>query len=128
MIFSKETVVAITILYKNTKVIVRSPDGDTNYFVIVIEILRGDSMISFFFNNLPRLVLRTSIDLINERKTTSHLKRQKSKRYPPETITDADYADDLALLVNTPAQAESLARYLEQAARSTVFYMNSDKI
>ena len=46
-------------------------------------------------------------------------------RYPAETITDADYADNLALLVNTPAQAKSL---LELAVRSIGFYVNSDKI
>ena len=32
---TKETVAAITILYRNTKVKVRSPDGDTEYFDIV---------------------------------------------------------------------------------------------
>ena len=31
----KETVAAIMMLYKNTKVKVRSLDGDTNFFVIV---------------------------------------------------------------------------------------------
>ena len=31
-------------------------------------------------------------------------------------IMDADYADDIALLANTPTQAESLLRSLEQAA------------
>ena len=35
----KETVAAITILYKNTKVKVRSPDGDTEYFDIVAGVL-----------------------------------------------------------------------------------------
>ena len=35
----KETVVAITILYRNTKVKVRSPDGDTDYFDIVPGVL-----------------------------------------------------------------------------------------
>ena len=33
------------------------------------------------------------------------LTKKKSKRYPAKTITDADYADDLALLANTPNQA-----------------------
>ena len=33
--------------------------------------------------------------------------KAKSRWYPTETITDADYTDDLALLANTPAQAES---------------------
>ncbi len=36
----KETVAAITILYRNTKVKVRSPDGDTEYFDIVAGVLR----------------------------------------------------------------------------------------
>ena len=35
------------------------------------------------------------------------LKNAKRRRYPAETITDADYAD-IALLANTPTQAESL--------------------
>ena len=37
----KETVAAITILYKNTKVKVRSPDGDTEYFDIVAGVLQA---------------------------------------------------------------------------------------
>ena len=31
-----------------------------------------------------------------------------SLRYPAKTITNADYADDIALLANTPNQAETL--------------------
>ena len=37
----KETVAAITILYRNTKVKVRSPDGDTEYFNILQEYYKG---------------------------------------------------------------------------------------
>ena len=40
----KETVAAITILYRNTKVKVRSPDGDTEYFDIVAGVLQGDTV------------------------------------------------------------------------------------
>ena len=40
----KETVAAITILYRNTKVKVRSPDGDTEYFDIVPGVLQGDTL------------------------------------------------------------------------------------
>ena len=47
---SKETVAAITILYKNTKVKVRSPDGNTEYFDIVLQ---GDTLAPFY--HLPRL-------------------------------------------------------------------------
>ena len=40
----KETIAAITFLYRNTKVKVRSPDGDTEYFNIVPGVLQSDSL------------------------------------------------------------------------------------
>ena len=43
-----------------------------------------------------------------------YTKKAKSKRYPAETIIDADYIDALALLANTPAQAESLLHSKQQ--------------
>ena len=36
-----------------------------------------------------------------------------SGRYSAETITDEDYADDIALLANMPTEAESLIHSLE---------------
>ena len=33
--------------------------------------------------------------------------KKRSRRYPATTITDADYADDIAILANTPDQAET---------------------
>ena len=62
----KETVAAITILYRNTKVKVRSPDGDTEYFEIVAGVLQGDTLAPYFFIIRLDYVLRTSIDKIRE--------------------------------------------------------------
>ena len=45
----KETVTAIMILYRNTKVKVRSPDGDTDYFDIVAGVLQGDTLAPYLF-------------------------------------------------------------------------------
>ena len=42
-------------------------------------------------------------------------------------MTDTDYVDDLALLVNKSTQAESLLHGLEQAARSIGLNVNLDK-
>ena len=39
-------------------------------------------------------------------------------------MTDADYADDLVLLANTPAQSESQLHSVEQAVG---LYMNANK-
>ena len=51
----KETVAAIKILYRNTKVKVRSPDGNTEYFAIVAGVLQGDTLAPYLLNILPRL-------------------------------------------------------------------------
>ena len=45
-----------------------------------------------------------------------------------KTITDADYADDLALLANIPTQAESLLHSLEQAIGGIVLHMNTNAL
>ena len=102
------------ILYRNTRVKVRLPDGDTEYFDIVAGVLQGDTLAPYLFIICLDYVLRTSIDKIREK--GFELTKKRSKRYPAKTITGADYADDLALLANTPNQAETLLHSLEQAA------------
>ena len=107
----KEAVAAIMILYRNTKVKVRSPDGDTEYFDIVAGVLQGDMLAPYLFIICLDYVLRTPIDKIKE--NGSELTKKRSRRYPTKTITDADYANDIALLANTPNQAETLLHSLE---------------
>ena len=69
--------------------------------------------------------LRTSIDKIKE--NSFKLTNERSRRHPAKTITDADYADDIALLVNTPAQAETLLHSLERATSGIGFHVNAHK-
>ena len=121
----KETVAAITILYRNTKVKVRSPDGDTEYFDIVVGVLQGDTLAPYLFIICLDYVLRTSIDKIKE--NGFELTKRRSRRYPATTITDADYADDIAILANTPDQAETLLHSLERAAASIGLHVNAHK-
>ena len=56
-----------------------------------------------------------------------NLAKERSRRYPAQTITDADYADDIALLANTPAQTEILPRSLEQTATGIGLHVNAEK-
>ena len=121
----KETIVAITILYRNTKVKVRSPDGDTEYFDIVAGVLQGDTLAPYLFIICLDYVLRTSIDKIRE--NGFELTKKRSRRYPAKTITNADYAGDIAILVNTPNQAETLLHSLERAATGIGLYVNAHK-
>ena len=85
---SKETVAAITILYRNTKVKVRSPDVDTEYFNIEAEVLQRETLAPYLFIICLDYVLRTSIDKIKE--NGFELTKKRSRRYPAKTITDAD--------------------------------------
>ena len=99
------------ILYKNTKVKVSSPDGDTEYFDIVARVLQGDMLAPYLFIICLDYVLRTSIDKIRE--NGIKLTKKSSRRYPTKTITDADYADDITILANMPNQAETQQHSLE---------------
>ena len=121
----KETVAAITFLYRNTKAKVRSPDGDTEYFDIVAGALQRDTLAPYLFIIFLGYVLRASIDKIKE--NDFELTKKRSKRYPAKTITDADFADDIAILANTPNQAETLLHSLEQATAGIGFHDNAHK-
>ena len=63
----------------------------------------------------------------NPRKENDFTLKKKDKKKTTETITDADYRDDLTLLANTPAQSESLLDRPEQAASGIGLNVNSDK-
>ena len=121
----KETVAAITILYRNTKVKIRSPDGDTEYFDIVAGVLQGDTLAPYLFIICLDYVLRTLIDKIRENGFV--LTKKRNRRYPAKTITEADYADDIALLASTPNQSETLLHILERAAEGIGLHVNAHK-
>ena len=83
----KETVAAITILNRNTKVKVRSTDGDTEYFDIVAGVPQGDTLDPYLFIICLDDVLRTSIDKIREndfeltKKRNIHIDTTKHKYF-----------------------------------------------
>ena len=52
---------------------------------------------------------------------------RKSSRYPALHITDADFADDIALLADNLTNAQNLLSALESAANSTGLYLNETK-
>ena len=53
---------------------------------------------------------------------------ERSTIYPAQTITDVDYTDDISLLANTPAQAETLQHSLEWAAAGIGLHVNAHKM
>ena len=108
-----------------TKLKVRSPDRDTDYFDSVAGVLYGDTLAPYLFIICREYMLRTSINKIKE--NGFKLTEERSRRYATQTITDADYTDDIALLANTPAQAETQVNSLERAAAGRGLHINAHK-
>ena len=122
----KKPIAAIMMLYKDTKVKVRSSDRDIDYFGIVADVLQGDTLAPYLFIICLDYVLRTSIDKMKD--NGFKLAKERSRRYPAQTITDANYADGIALLANTPADAETLIHRLERAAGTIGLHDNPQKM
>ena len=110
--------------YRNTKVKLRSQDRDTDYFDIVAGVLKGFTLAPYKFIICLDYVFRTSIDKIKE--NSFKLSKERGKRYSAKTITNADY-DDIALLANAPAQAETLLHSLERAAAGIGLHISAQK-
>ena len=113
-------------LYKNTKVKVKvhTPDGDTDYLDIVAGVLQGDTLATYLFIICLDYVLRTSTAIMKD----SRFKLAKKRRYLAQIITHANYADDKALLANTPTQTETHLHGLERAAGDIDVHVNADKM
>ena len=103
---------------------VRSLDGDT-YIYSDTRVLQGSMLAPYLLIKCQDYVLRTLVDLMKENGFT--LAKVRSRRYPAGMITDADYANDIVVLVNTPAKAESLLHNLERAVGDLGLHVNADK-
>ena len=128
MVVRKETVTAIMMLYRNKKVKVCSPVGDTDFFDIVAGVLQENTLAPYLLIICQDNALKTLLDPMKENGfKLKKIKKARSRRYPTEIITDAGHVDDIALLANTPTQAESLLHRLRQAAGGSVLNVNASK-
>ena len=73
---------------------------ETDDFDIVAGVLQGETLAPYLFIICLDYMLRTSIDKMKD--NGFKLSKERSRRYPAQTITDADYTNDIALLANTP--------------------------
>ena len=117
-------------LYKNTQVKVRSPDGDTDVFDIIAGVQQRDTLAPYLFIICLVYVLRTLLDLMKENGfTLATADTAASCLCQSKAIftTDPDYADDITLLENTPTKAEFLLHNIERGAGGICRYLNADK-
>ena len=86
---------------------------------------QGDTLGPYLLIICLDYLLRTVIDKIKE--NSFKLTKEKSRRYPAKTITDADYTNDIGILANTSAQAEAIQHSLERAAVGIGLHINAHK-
>ncbi|KAL5253695.1 hypothetical protein ACHWQZ_G013464 [Mnemiopsis leidyi] len=103
---------AIRLLYDSAKSRVETSDGLTEFFETLISVLQGDTLAPFLFIIVLDIILRNCMSPEHGLTITP----RQSRRIPAVTVTDLDFADDLALLSNTIQEAQSLLNNLEIAA------------
>ena len=117
---------AITRMYENTRAKVISPDGETDFFEIKAGVLQGDTLAPYLFAIVLDYVLRKTF-AGREKELGFQLYRQRSRRVPAVTVTDLDFADDLALLTEEMEQAQEILLRLENEAEKVGLMCNAKK-
>ena len=117
---------AISKMYENTRAKVISPDGETDFFEIKAGVLQGDTLAPYLFAIVLDFVLRKTF-AGREEDLGFQLQRQRSRRIPAVTVTDLDFADDLALLAEEMEQAQEVLTRLENEAEKVGLVCNAKK-
>ena len=103
----EELVKAISIMYEDTTSNVITFDGETETFNILAGVLQGDTLAPYLFVIVIDYVMRTAL-LGREYKLGFQLRKRKSRRVPAITITDMDFADDIALVSECIKEAQEM--------------------
>ena len=82
---------------------------------------------AFSFSVLVWFVLVVFYDISLMKENSFKLAKERSRRYPAQTITDGEYAVDIVLLANTPVQPETQLNSLERAAGGIGHHVNAQK-
>ena len=115
---------AIRCIYTGSKSFVSTPDGDTEAFSVNTGVLQGDTLAPFLFIIIVDYVLRESMQ---RKELGVELRRRQGSRRPAQYLTDLDFADDIALLSHTMANAQTLLQHLESAASTVGLFINRSK-
>ena len=122
----EELVTAISIMYEYTTTKVITPDGETETFNILAGVLQGDKLAPYCFVIVIDYVMRTALQG-RENKLGFQLRKRKSKRVPPITVTYMDFADDISLVSEGIKEAQEMLTRVEKSAKRVGLSMNTGK-
>ena len=121
----KEIVDLIEKLYTDTKAQVLTPEGLTELFDITVGVLQGDTLAPYLF--IIVVDYRMKLTLENHLDIWFTLKPARSKRHKAIKLADIEFADDIALLVNSAIDTETLLQTVEEISASVGLKMNESK-
>ena len=113
-------------MYTNTRAKVVTPDGDSGEFEVSAGVLQGDTLAPYLFIIVLDYALRQDIQS-REVELGLTITTRKSSRSPEVTLTDLDFADDIALLSNNMNQAQTLLTRVEQECAKVGLALNAKK-
>ena len=114
----------IDVLYQDTVASVITEDGQTDIFQILAGVLQGDTLAPLLFIVAVDYIMRKTVEGEDFGFT---IEPRRSRRYPAKKLTDADFADDLALLADTVEGAQRFLSRLEDSASAVGLHINSSK-
>ena len=117
---------AITTIYENTQSKVTTPDGETNYFEVKRGVLQGDTLAPYLFAIVIDFIMCKTYEN-HEIELGFKLQRRRSTRHPDVTVTDLDFADDLALITEEIEQGQEVLNRLETEAEGVGLLCNAKK-
>lgn len=116
----------IIAMYTNTTAKVISPDGETDLFEINMGVLQGDTLAPFLFVIVLDYAMRKAIQGKEENYGFT-IEPRKSRRIPAKTITDLDFADDIALISDLISEAQDLLLAVEKECNAVGLHINAPK-
>ena len=115
---------ASAVLYKDTEAQVVTPDGDTEFFEILVGVQQGDTLAPFLFIIALDCALREASRETHAGFILTPLTPQLSSWHVATYTTATDLADDHALISDHREEAELLSLRLEVAAETVGRHVN----
>ena len=121
----KKIVDLIELLHSNTKAQVLTVDGLTEIFDILAGVMQGDTLAPFLFVIVIDYCMTQALSKHPDAGFT--IRPAQSRRVKAIKITDADFADDIALLANSIQEVQDLLHDVEIEASLVGLKMNEGK-
>ena len=121
---STKIVTAVMSMYSGTTTRVVTADGCSADFDVEASVLQGDTLAPYLFVIVVDYVLRAAIP---DDSVGFLIQKCLSRRHPAKYVTVLDFADDIALLSGTMANAQILLTAVEENAAAVGLHINMKK-